>query len=158
MNNKILIAVLAVVVIVFGFWQFWGGSVALPSDDSMQEEGMEHDAQTPSSSNTQNTRPAHTFEDGHYVNFIYFDGTSFSPETLTIDSGESVRFVNLSTLSMRIGTRVESLSSPKYASIEQPHVAAEGETYDVFFTEPGTWAYQNLPSAATGIYGTVNVR
>lgn len=162
MNNKALIAVLIVAVLAFGGWYMWGGNSAVQPDEvvEQQEEVMDRGSESSSSSSTGagSARPAYIFEDGHYVNFVYFDGTSFSPAELTIDHGESVRFVNESTLAMRVGSRSENLSTAKYSDLDQPHVATTGETYEVFLTEPGTWAYENLPSAATGIYGVVNVR
>ena len=156
MNNKIIIGILVLIIVAFGAWQLWGGDTApVANEETQQEESMENGS---SVDYTSDSRPERTFEDGHYVTFVYFDGTSFSPETVTIDSGESVRFVNVGTLAMRIGTRAESLTSPTYSDIDQPNAAGEGSTYDVFFNEPGTWAFQNLPSSAVGIYGTVNVR
>jgi plastocyanin len=157
MKNKILIGIFVVVVVALGAWYLWGTTPILEQNgETPQEEAMENGSNT--TNNTENSRPVRTFEDGHYVTFVYFDGASFSPETVTIDHGESVRFVNLSTLAMRVGTRAEHLSSGSYSGIDQPNAGSEGTTYDVFFSTPGTWAFENLPSSATGIYGTVNVR
>lgn len=158
MKNILIIGVVVVLVIAFVAWQFLGkGNNATPSDVAMQQdEAMQNDSGT--SGDASSSQPERVYEDGHYITLVYFDGTSFSPETVTVDHGEAVRFINTSNLTMRVGSRTESLSSVKYSDITQTNPVGNGGTYDVVFNESGTWAYENLASINPRILGTVNVR
>jgi plastocyanin len=98
------------------------------------------------------------FDDGHYVHVVRFDGTLFSPDILVINSGDAVRFINGSTMTMRVGSRPESLSSTYYSSISQPAAEGKGATYEYIFTQPGIWSYENIPSTGAPIYGIVFIR
>ena len=92
------------------------------------------------------------------MNIVRFNGTLFSPDILVVNSGEAVRFVNSSNLTMRVGSRPECLSSTYYSSISQPSAEGEGSTYEFDFTQPGIFSYQNIPSTGGPIYGIVFVR
>jgi len=91
-------------------------------------------------------KPQRVFEDGVYVTIIRYTGTHFIPDEITIPSGEAVRFVNESDLAMRVGSRLENLSSTQYSSFAQTTSEGKGGEYQVTLTTPGIWSYENLTS------------
>lgn len=97
------------------------------------------------------------FENGHYVTIVRYDGFQFTPHTVTIANGESVRFVNESNLAMRVGSRPESLSSTYYSSLTQPYAEGSGSTFEVQLQLPGIWSYENLSDESSSP-GVVYVR
>ncbi len=101
---------------------------------------------------------ARMFEKGMYVTYVYYTRNGFIPQTIVITRSEKVRFVNATSLVMRVGTQPENLSSPYYASFNDAKPESQGGTYELVLSEPGVWAYENLAAGQDVKKGTVYVR
>ncbi|MES2014337.1 MAG: hypothetical protein V4437_00790 [Patescibacteria group bacterium] len=101
---------------------------------------------------------AHLLESGKYVNYVYYTGRAFVPDLLVINRGEKVRFINATNLTMRVGSRPESVSSSYYAEITEPKAEGKGSVFDTALSEPGVWSYENLSSKEPRVFGAVYVR
>ncbi len=101
---------------------------------------------------------ARIVENGKYVTYVYFTGHVFVPDTVTVNSGERVHFVNTSTLTMRVGSRPENLSTVAYSAITQPYAQGKGSTFDIVLSQSGVWSFENLSSTNPRVLGTVYVR
>jgi plastocyanin len=77
--------------------------------------------------------------------------SGFSPATVTVTVGQTVRFVNGTDGTMRIYS-VTNLGSPIYPGFDQGKSVGRGGVYDFLFNKSGTWGYYNLNgnSAVTG--------
>ena len=88
---------------------------------------------------------ARTFEKGVYVTTVFFTTKGFAPQSVIIEHGEEVRFVNKTSLTMRVGSQVASnTSSTFYSAISDQKSQPKGGTYQVALTQPGIWSYYNL--------------
>lgn len=152
----IIIAVILLAILVIAFpgqlpslvWQ----QGATTTTDTETQNG------TPAASSFNPAAGARVLEDGKYVTYIYFTGKAFVPQTVVISSGEKVRFVDASSLTMRVGSQTANLSSSYYSSLNEANPKGKGSTYEITLSQPGVWSYQNLPSSQPLITGTVYVR
>ncbi len=74
-----------------------------------------------------------------YDALVIYTSSGFSPSTLEITTGKTVRFLNLSQESMR----VVSLSYPNYDEFDQSKTARAGEFYEFNVSKKGVWRYKN---------------
>lgn len=164
-----LIIALGVCIVLLGVFMFWVSDTSptaavktfFSSSEETPEQTQEQTTPPPSVSTViaESSRNAERiYEDGRYVTLIYFDGESFSPEAAVVESGEAIRFINTTNLTMRVGSRPENLSSTDYSDVDQPTAKGEGGTFEVTFSKPGIWAYENLTSSSPRVFGTVFIR
>lgn len=88
------------------------------------------------------------------VNYTRAGG--FDPQIVSINRGESVRFVNQSTEVMRVTSNTFE-GVPIYPGFDQQKSVGKGGTYSLSFTTPGVWGYHNLNGDPT-VVGIVYVR
>ncbi len=73
---------------------------------------------------------------------VVYTDNGFVPETVTIRSGETVRFINESS----VGMWVASDDHPQHtilSTFDQFGIAENGESYDYTFEKNGAWAYHD---------------
>lgn len=73
---------------------------------------------------------------------VVYTDDGFIPETVTIRSGETVRFINESS----VGMWVASDEHPQHtilSTFDQFGIAENGESYDYTFEKSGSWAYHD---------------
>lgn len=98
---------------------------------------------TPPAASPANTAAAEAAE-------VNYDGTTFTPATLTVAKGTTVTFKNSSS-----GT-VQPASDPhpshtKYPGFDAEKAVAAGQSYSMTFDTAGTWGYHNhLNTRQTG--------
>lgn len=97
------------------------------------------------------------WEKDHYVYIMNFNNEKFTPETLTINKGDSVKFVNKDNLTMRISA---SLYAPDASNIvnTDPKSVGKGGTYSLSLPQAGIWIIQNENSTVQGPSGVIYVR
>ena len=105
-NIAVYIAVAIALIVVIVFF------VYLP--ESMETKDEAKTAQEEAVVNNQVTLPGvdiapgtRVVENGIPVTVVYLTNNGFSPQEVTITSGEEVRFINLTNASMRVGSRSE---------------------------------------------------
>lgn len=145
----IIAAVLALIAVaVYALWSPAASpSVMLKhifSGNSTEESNSSDGAHGSAASGS--PAPERIFENGYYVTIVYYDGKHFIPDEVTVDAGEAIRFVNTSNLAMRVGSRVENLSSVEYSAIAQPTAGGTGAEFELRLSKPGIWSYENLAS------------
>lgn len=168
---KIAIGIIvAILVVGAGYFLFVNKSHAPVQNPATTETNTSADAET--------INPAGTVETGSpdaqgmgaagqpLVTVTYTD-TGFSPKTVNVPAGTTVRFVNNSTGTMWIGSNDHPTHS-KYdgttleehcankTSFDQCGGAPAGGTYDFTFTKVGTFGYHN--HAHTNSTGSVVVQ
>lgn len=157
-NNKENIFAIIGVVIVVALVYFYFSSSKLPNTEVVSEENIENietidnevinnipkeKITTVPVAPTGERLPTIT-EDGTYL-IYYFDG-GFSPNTLQIRRGSSVRFINKTDISMRIYASNQDLSM--YREFNQTKSVGEGGTYDYLFGLTGVWPFTNYNNQA----------
>ena len=96
-------------------------------------------------------------------------GNGFQPRALTIERGDTVRFVLGSggphnaafrEVSREAAGRLRKVMKDTSADLSGPILIIPGETYDIVFTDvpSGTYPYWCIPHLAGGMMGTIIVR
>jgi len=88
---------------------------------------------------------ARTFENGFYVTTIYLTNTGFIPQSVEVNRGEEVRFVDRANGIMYI-VADDKTSSTYYRAIKQPARIERSATFQLGLPESGTFSYYNLNS------------
>lgn len=129
-TNKILIAVIAVLVIVGGIWAVLA-MMNKPADTSKNQSSNEQKSSDQTNTNT-NTTVAAT---------ITYTDSGFEPATVTVKSGSKIKIVNGSQ------AEIEIASDPHPTHTNNPELNTEdiepGATATITVTTVGTWGYHN---------------
>ncbi|MBV9349646.1 MAG: hypothetical protein JO026_02745, partial [Patescibacteria group bacterium] len=71
------------------------------------------------------------------------NGDTLSPRIMVVSRGENVRFLNVSSLSMRIeADRTASTTVP--ATYQEAQSVGRNGAYELSFENPGVWVVYNL--------------
>lgn len=160
MNTKALWAVLIIVIVLIGAWYAFAKK-DMPTAET--ETGAPTSTPATSDSVPSGASPA---DDAATVTVTYQD-TGFSPGTVTVNAGDTVRFVNQSSRGMWVAadehpTHTEydgtalGAHCPLGGSFDQCRSASAGGSFEFTFTKAGTFSYHNHVRAADN--GTVTVR
>ncbi len=159
MNTKIVLALVAIVLVgALAWFALSPNPAAAPTDGALEEN-------TASSTETVNE------EDTSAVTTITLTDSGFSPSSVTISVGQTVRFVNNSSRGMWVGadehpthTEYDGTSTREHCadganttgSFDQCTSAPAGASWDYTFLKSGTFGYHNHVGASNT--GTVIVR
>lgn len=142
-----VIAVVLVVAAIFTGVKLWGG-------DSPQGE-TQNATSTASNKTTTNTSKGTGSKPGApaaYDALVTYGSQGFSPNKITIKSGDVVRFINKSGETMRIWPAEDKLPGVGYAGLKQETSLGRNGTFDVHFSQKGIFLYENLNNKSrTGI-------
>lgn len=141
MKNTTVWVLIIIILLILGGW-YWYSTQATEGEPSVIE-----------TTNTNNTPPAENTEDSVSVNTIRYDGTGFSPATITIERGMTVTFINQSTEEMWVGADEHPTHTEYDGTNKDEHCpntsntafdqCGVGTTYSFTFTKAGTWGYHN---------------
>ncbi|MFZ2049282.1 MAG: hypothetical protein WAV25_03245 [Minisyncoccia bacterium] len=136
--NKNIVIVIAVLVVAFFVWKYipmGSKPITLPIETS----NTETDATTVSVT----------------TNIVSYDGTSFTPATISIKQGDSVTFINNTEGKMSVASNPHPAHTD-YPEFDQYKTSSRGQkTFTFTFEKIGTWGYHNHLNATAG--GTVVV-
>lgn len=86
-----------------------------------------------------------------YDAIVDYTDSGFSPATIEIKSGATIRFINKSSDLMRISSIVV-MEKTTYGEFTQERAIKNGDFFDLNFSKQGDWLYQNLnDKSKTGI-------
>lgn len=146
MNKNQSIALVAVIVIVGLFFYFNSAQAPAPQNTQQQSQAtltppVETTSVAPTPKPVVKTAPV-------AKNTISYSAGAFTPTTLNVKTGESVKFINNSTLSMWVMSGPDAYHS-EYPAFNQEHSVGKGGVYNFTFVTPGTYTYfnKNNPSA-----------
>jgi plastocyanin len=160
MKGLMWLALLVIVVLVGGWWiasmYSPAGEEAQNTDTEMQQEEAANNNAAGGSQNAAGNGSVERVADGsHWIYTVYFNSDTFSPTSLNIKAGDSVKWVNRDNLTMKIsavrkGTNENPITDPK----SQP----KGGTFSMSFTAPGVWVISNQNgTGASGGNSTIYV-
>lgn len=164
MNSKnVLIAIVVIVLIAIGAYAFSTNRAAAPSDDvTVNVKAVE---------STGAVFIEGEEEGGPAFTVITLTESGFSPTSVTVARGETVRFINDSSRGMWVGvdehpthTEYDGTSTREHCansmntgtSFDQCASVAKGELWDYTFEKTGTFGFHNHVGASNT--GTVIVR
>lgn len=157
----IMLGVIALVVVCGFVVALSGSSPSLVWEgifNSSTNSSSANKTPAPSADSFSPAAGARVYQGGKYVTYVYFTGSEFLPDHVTINSGEGVKFVDVSNLSMRVGSQPENLSSTFYAELSDSKTESEGKSFSIILSQPGIWSYENLSSSEPLVLGVVYVR
>jgi len=159
MNAKVIWAVLAILIIgAIGWYAFSAERAVAPT---------EADA----AANTEPAPAEETSGDEPFAALITYTDDGFSPASVTVNRGETVRFVNQSARGMWVGsddhpthTQYDGTSTREHCAdgtnttgtFDQCRAAATGESWEYAFEKSGTFGFHNHMGASNT--GTVIVQ
>ena len=163
MSSKTLLGIALVIIIGLGIYVYsnptarTAGIPFLPTvATSTSPEQSNGTAKAPKPAAVPSGAGTRTYENGVYVTQVYLTNTGFVPNTLQLTAKEEVRFVNKTTLTMRIAAD-DKLSNKYYGGLNQPTSVGKNGTYQVALVEPGVFTYYNLNSN-TSVGGQIFVK
>lgn len=155
MNTRnILIAILVIALIALAAYAFSANLASAPSNEAPAQE---------SAVESTGTIMENEEDGGPAFKVITFTDNGFSPATVTITRGETVRFINDSSRSMWVGadehpthTEYDGTSTREHCvngmntgnSFDQCASVAKGEFWDFTFEKTGTFGYHNHVGAS----------
>ncbi len=148
MNKNQSIALVVAIVIV-GLFFYFNDAQAPVQQNAQQESAATLTPQTSETASTAPTpRPVVKAAAPVAKNTVSYAGGTFTPMTLNVKAGESVKFVNNSSLSMWVMSGPDTYHS-EYPSFNQERTVGKGGVYNFTFVTPGTYQYfnKNNPSA-----------
>jgi len=160
MNKVILGIVIVIAVVVVGWFFMSRGEVTAPTTEETSEQ-----IQAENGTAAGNSEP--TSLEGDMVDdiIVTYTAEGFEPESVTINKGQTVRFVNQSSRNMWVGSD-DHPTHTKYpvkaeddclgSSFDSCRGLPVGESWSFTFTETGSWGYHNHTQA--GHRGVVIVR
>ena len=157
-NLWMIVGVVVVLILGFVWWQDGKSDSEIANQEVKTEETVKTETpavttKTTSTAKTGSTQLPSVTKDGIYL--IYYISSGFSPRSIEIPVGKSVRFVNSSSgKSMRIEST--NTSNPIYNSFNQSKTVGAGGTYEYTFTDKGTFTYINKNNPTD--YGAIIVK
>lgn len=160
MHAKVIWAVLALLIVGGLAWFAFGNRAMAPTEETLEQTAT---------STTQ--APANEEDGGPAFTVITLTDTGFSPASVTIAAGETVRFVNDSSRGMWVGsddhpthTKYDGTSTREHCAdgvstngtFDQCQSVNRGDYWDYTFERAGTFGYHNHVGASNT--GTVIVR
>lgn len=147
MNKNQSIALVAVIVIV-GLFFYFNDAQAPVQQNTQQQSQATLTPPTEPAPTAPAPKPAAKTSAPVEKNTVSYAGGAFTPTTLNIKAGESVKFVNNSTLSMWVMSGPDAYHS-EYPTFNQERTVGKGGVYNFTFVTPGTYQYfnKNNPSA-----------
>ena len=129
-----------------------GSTWAMKKDDASAPQNLEVVKRAESVYSKTRAKEAST-----YVTVVKYTSTGFEPAIVSINRGEEVKFVNKSSIGMRIVSN-EFEHIPLYPGFSQSKSVGRDGVYQMHFTVPGVWGYHNLDSGHPEVIGIVYVK
>ncbi|OHA98676.1 MAG: hypothetical protein A3E02_01420 [Candidatus Zambryskibacteria bacterium RIFCSPHIGHO2_12_FULL_38_34] len=142
MNKKITIILIIVVVILGALFLFKNNSVA-PTVQNVEE--------TPSTDNTAPvTSPTATIiidATTKSTVVVTYTDSGFSPQNITIKKGDTVTFVNKSSIGMWVASGPHPTHT-NYPAFDEKATVSNGGSWSFTFDLVGSWGYHNHKNSA----------
>lgn len=148
MAKNVLIGVL-VIVLAFLVWNKASNQPEAYSADQIGSTAPDTatasttaDQETPTPVKTATGAVAYPKSTKANVFLVYYTSTGFTPSSLEVKPGSTIRFINTSTKAMRINT-TDTIARKPSDEIAQSTSVAKGGTYSITLNVPFTYGYTN---------------
>lgn len=152
---KITIGIIVVIIVIAaGYFLFMNKPVQNPETTGTDTSAPLETLNPAGTVETGNPDAANMGAAGESVTTITYSDTGFSPKSITIPVGSTVKFVNTSTHTMWVASAVHPTHAAYDGTTLQQHCADKssfdecaaepaGATYTFTFTKAGTFGYHN---------------
>lgn len=148
---KVIIAVIIVVVVGAFAWFFYASNQTKTEEQAATtQEEPETTNTTSGNENDGDLTGQNEIKEGSTVTY---SDSGFSPQSITVKSGESITWVNNSGSTMQVGSdpHPQHTINRELSSGQKELELAPGESKTVQLTKTGTWGYHDhLKSSMTG--------
>ncbi|MDO8482968.1 MAG: hypothetical protein Q7S86_04085 [bacterium] len=125
-------------------------TVSVPDTTSKTIKPISSAPKSPTATAPTSVTPVRVLENGQYITIVNLTNKGFVPQAVSINRGESVRYVNKSGSAMRI------TSTTEYLGLDQQQSVGMNGIYELSFPRVGTWTFNN--NRNLNIIGVVNVK
>jgi plastocyanin len=149
MNTKIILGIV-VIILAGGIWWFFFSTNSTKTENLAAKSTSDTSSST-SSANT--SSGADDSEKSQDANTITYTDSGYNPQSLTINSGETITWVNDSSATAQIGSdnHPSHNNNRELTGNEFVIELAPGESAKVQLTKTGEWGYHNhLKPSVTG--------
>jgi len=87
----------------------------------------------------------------------YDNAQGFTPSSVTVAEGTTVRFINQSSTAKLSVTPDPKHTAPMYPQFNEPGSILPGHYWDFNFTKPGVWGYGDYYNVTKSFHGVVTV-
>ncbi len=162
MKTRTLLTWLVVVVCVVAGFVLWNSAKNSASYSGFEaeetpavpEQPAKASAPSAKTADAKRAEAAYTgtriLESGKYVTVVTLTSAGFSPQIVSINRGENIRFINKSGSAMRIASN-EFQGVPILGSLNQSKSVGRDGVFELTLSEAGVWGYHNSNTALTGI-------
>ena len=137
-DNKSVMTVVVVVLAIIVIWILY--SILGGSGTDSTPPAVTNNGGTSEAAGTTGTGYERTATGAVIVH--YYTNQGFVPKDITISKGESVHFVNDSSLALNISP-ADTVNQP-YATFDQTKSIGKGQSYDYNFATAGSYTYYDL--------------
>ena len=134
MNKKITIILIIVVVILGALFLFKNNSVA-PTVQDVEETPNPAPVASSTTTTTTNTT------------IVTYTDSGFSPQNITIKKGDTVTFVNKSSIGMWVASGPHPTHT-NYPAFDEKATVSNGGSWSFTFDLVGSWGYHNHKNSA----------
>lgn len=144
-NNGIIMTIVIVVILIIL------GLIFLANyNDTEVAPVIENTPSTNGAANVQDQPAANATSTAPQTMTVSYDGTNFSPASITIRQGDTVRFVNNSDTQMWVASGPHPAHT-NYPGFDELTSVVLGGSYSFTFDRVGSWGYHNhLKPASRG--------
>jgi plastocyanin len=147
---KTLLGIVIVVILGVLIWRLADGTATAPTTNvniNATSTSSTNSGQVATSTGSTTSTPV--------TRTVTYNGTTFSPSSITIKQGDSITFINTSANEMRVASN-DHPEHTIYPEFDQGETTADGmKTFTFTFNKIGTWGYHDHENDSVG--GTVIV-
>jgi plastocyanin len=138
-GKGIIIAIVIIIVLIIAIvvWKMKSGSTT-PNTSAPVATESNTETQSVQGTSTENTSVAPAPK----TVTVSLTNSGFSPASITINAGDTVKFVNNSAGRMWVASNPHPAHTD-YPGFDEKSAAGNGESYNFTFDRAGTWGYHN---------------
>lgn len=146
------LGIVVVLILLIGGW-YWYSNMQAPapanSDTASSTQETSSTGGTTGGASSGTATPGNPVSDGsgHYIYTVTYNNGAFSPAVLTINHGDSIKWVNKDNLAMRVSA---SLQGTNPTPITDPNSQKTNGSFTLSFQQVGMWNIKNLNDTAVG--------
>lgn len=141
--TKYIVGIIIIGLMIVGVSLAGRNKTAPDTQESTEKESVDSDtAEGEAGEAAENTLAAEAMKKQAAVEIDYTDANAFTPDSVTIKAGDTVKFVNKSSSLMWVASNPHPFHTD-YPGLDENEGVTNGGVYQFTFTKTGSWGYHN---------------